>query len=40
MADTNNTELSEDIREDATEEFTEDAAKESGPKANWYVVHT
>ncbi len=40
MADTNNTELSEDIREEATEEFTEDAAKESGPKANWYVVHT
>ncbi len=41
MADTNNTELSEEIMEEAaeTEEFAEDAAP-SGPKANWYVVHT
>ena len=43
MADTNNTELSEEIVEEAiqTEEFAEDAAvEESGPKASWYVVHT
>ncbi len=42
MADTKNTDnagLSEDMMEQ-TEEFAEDEAKESGPKANWYVVHT
>ncbi len=40
MADTNNIELSEEIKEETAEEFAEDAAAESGPKANWYVVHT
>ena len=42
MADTKNTDLSEEIKEEAveTEEFAEDEAKETGPKANWYVVHT
>jgi len=40
MSDTNNMELSEEIKEEVTEEFAEDEAKESGPKANWYVVHT
>ncbi len=41
MAD-NNMELSEEIREETAEGFAEDAAEEkpSGPKANWYVVHT
>ncbi len=42
--DTNNVELSEELKEEnvanATEEFEEDAPKETGPKANWYVVHT
>ena len=42
--DTNNVELSEEIKEetvaDENAEFAEDAAKETGPKANWYVVHT
>ncbi len=45
MADTNNTELSEELMDEVantaeTEEFSEDAAGDSGPKANWYVVHT
>ena len=40
MAETNNTELSEDIVENTTEEFAGDEAEKSGPKANWYVVHT
>jgi transcriptional antiterminator NusG len=42
MSDTNNMELSEEITEEVadTEEFSEDAAQSSGPKANWYVVHT
>ncbi len=41
MAD-NNMELSEEIREETAEGFAGDAAEEkpSGPKANWYVVHT
>ena len=39
MEDTNNMELSEDIREEG-EEFAEDKAEDKGPKANWYVVHT
>jgi transcriptional antiterminator NusG len=42
MADTKDIELTEEITEEAADqEFAEDAAaKESGPKANWYVVHT
>ena len=45
MADKKNTDLSEEIREEVSEEvseeFAEDAATQpSGPKANWYVVHT
>ena len=41
MADTNNKDLSEEIIEEGSgAEFEEDAAEKSGPKANWYVVHT
>ncbi len=41
MADTNNKELSEEIvEEENTSGFEEDAEESSGPKANWYVVHT
>ena len=42
MADTKDIELTEEITEEAADqEFAEDAAaEESGPKANWYVVHT
>ncbi len=45
MADKKNTDLSEEIKEEVSEEvseqFAEDAATQpSGPKANWYVVHT
>ncbi len=42
MADTKDIELTEEITEEAADqEFAEDAAaKESGPKANWYVIHT
>ena len=45
MADKKNTDLSEEIKEEVSEEvseeFAEDAAAQpSGPKANWYVVHT
>ena len=43
MAETNNMELTEDIALEENEnasEFEEDAAENSGPKANWYVVHT
>ena len=42
MADTKDIELTEEITEEAADqEFAEDAAtEETGPKANWYVVHT
>ena len=42
MSDTNNIELSEEVKEAVTtEEFAEDSAPvNNGPKANWYVVHT
>ncbi len=45
MADKKNTDFSEEIKEEVSEEvseeFAEDAAAQpSGPKANWYVVHT
>ena len=42
MAETKDIELTEEITEEAADqEFAEDAApEETGPKANWYVVHT
>ena len=45
MADTKNIELTEETKEEAealetSEGFAQDEAEESGPKANWYVVHT
>ncbi len=41
MAETKDIELTEEVSEEtAAEEFAEDAAENSGPKANWYVVHT
>ena len=45
MADTKNTDLSEEVREEVTtdaagEEFAEEEPEKTGPKANWYVVHT
>ena len=41
MADTNITEVSEEVIENAAEvTYEEDAAKGNVPKANWYVVHT
>ena len=43
MAEAKDIELTEETKEEAVdtaEGFAEDEAEESGPKANWYVVHT
>jgi transcriptional antiterminator NusG len=43
MAEAKDIELTEETKEEAVETaegFAEDEAEESGPKANWYVVHT
>ena len=41
MADTNNMEMSEELKAEAAElNFEEDAADAGAPKACWYVVHT